>query len=116
MIFDHAARSEDLKVLIPDARARCIVTTDQRWFGTAEIVLQSVSNSAAVDFLQRVVALSDVHATKEIAALENCDLAILRTIGDECRRSGLSLRKWLETDTAYVPYFCRKRSTRRGQH
>jgi hypothetical protein len=60
-----------------------------------------VSNSAAAGFLQRVAAVSDVDAAKEIAALENCDLAMLRTIGYECRRSGLSLRRWLEMDSAY---------------
>jgi hypothetical protein len=111
LIFDHAVRSEDLYDFIPMAGARCLVTTDQKWVGTPEIVLQSVSNSAAADFLQRVAEESDRPAAVEIATLENCDLAILRTIGDECRRSGLSLRKWLEMDTAYIPYFCRKRST-----
>jgi hypothetical protein len=111
LIFDHAVRSEDLYDFIPMAGARCLVTTDQKWVGTPEIVLQSVSNSAAAHFLQRVAGESDRPAAVEIATLENCDLAILRTIGDECRRSRFSLRKWLEMDTAYIPYFCRKRST-----
>jgi hypothetical protein len=114
LIFDHAVRSNDLKAFIPDTKARCVVTTDQKWVGTSEVVLQSVPNSAAASFLQRVAAASDEHAAKEIAALENCDLAILRTIGDECRKSGLSLRKWLEMDMAYVPYICRKGSKKRG--
>jgi hypothetical protein len=106
LIFDHAVCLDDLKAFIPGAKARCIVTTDQKWVGTSEVVLDSVSNGAAASFLQRVAAVSDAHSADEIAALENCDLRILRTIGNECRRSGLSLRRWLEMDSAY---FYRKR-------
>jgi hypothetical protein len=109
LIFDHAVRSEKLYDFIPIAGARCIVTTDQKWVGAPEIVLQRLPKSTAADFLQRVAGESDPPAAVEIAVLENCDLAILRTIGDECRGAGRSLRKWLEMDAAYVPVFCRKR-------
>jgi hypothetical protein len=111
LIFDHAVCLEDLYAFIPAVGARCIVTTDQKSVGRPEIVLQNVSNRAAAEFLQRVAGETDLPAAVKIAVLENSDLAVLWTIGKECRSSGLSLRKWLQLDGAYVPYFCRKRFT-----
>ena len=112
LIFDHAVPSEDLYDLIPRVGSRCVVTTDQKWVETPEIVLQRLSKSEAADFLLKVVGKGDQITAEKIAALENCDLGILRSIGEECRGMGLSLQKWLEMDAAYVPYYYgRKRST-----
>ena len=106
-VLDHATKSEDLRNFVMLAGMHCIVTTDQKWEGVPEIVLQDLPIETAARFLQRIAGLHDQSAAEEIAARENCNLEVLRSIGECCRTSCLSLVKWLENDANYWLRCCR---------